>query len=112
MSIYWTGDLGEQQVFEGPDADVALVRIALERAGVGVIIQPTRTRSLAHSGVYIEDSNQLELAREVVARFVAGETQKGATLAGWWGCPKCGERLEAQFEACWKCGTAKPSAEG
>lgn len=22
-----------------------------------------------------------------------------------WGCPHCGERLEGQFTACWRCGT-------
>ncbi len=22
-----------------------------------------------------------------------------------WNCPKCGEEVEAQFDACWKCGT-------
>jgi hypothetical protein len=27
-------------------------------------------------------------------------------------CPKCGEELEPQFEACWKCGTVrKPDGE-
>lgn len=24
-----------------------------------------------------------------------------------WVCPKCGERLEGQFAACWKCGTVR-----
>jgi len=25
-----------------------------------------------------------------------------------WQCPNCGEALEAQFHACWKCGTTRP----
>jgi predicted RNA-binding Zn-ribbon protein involved in translation (DUF1610 family) len=24
-----------------------------------------------------------------------------------WVCPKCGEKLEAQFEICWKCGVER-----
>ena len=24
-----------------------------------------------------------------------------------WKCPKCGEESEPQFDACWKCGTAR-----
>ena len=24
-----------------------------------------------------------------------------------WKCPQCGEPLEAQFEACWNCGTPR-----
>ena len=41
-----------------------------------------------------------------------------AILADWrapkvhdlpdWTCPKCGEKVEAQFDVCWKCGQAKP----
>lgn len=25
-----------------------------------------------------------------------------------WRCPQCGERLEVQFEVCWRCGTERP----
>jgi hypothetical protein len=28
----------------------------------------------------------------------------------FWNCPQCGERVEEQFEACWNCSTAKPTA--
>jgi hypothetical protein len=24
-----------------------------------------------------------------------------------WTCPRCGERVEAQFSSCWKCGTER-----
>ncbi len=27
-----------------------------------------------------------------------------------WDCPKCGERLELQFDTCWRCGTAREPA--
>lgn len=25
-----------------------------------------------------------------------------------WRCPNCGERIEGQFSACWRCGTERP----
>ena len=28
-----------------------------------------------------------------------------------WACPQCGEHIEAQFDACWKCGEDRPAAE-
>jgi predicted RNA-binding Zn-ribbon protein involved in translation (DUF1610 family) len=28
--------------------------------------------------------------------------------AASWACPGCGEQIEGQFDACWKCGGARP----
>jgi predicted nucleic-acid-binding Zn-ribbon protein len=28
-----------------------------------------------------------------------------------WTCPKCGERLEGSFDACWSCGTTRAGVE-
>ncbi len=26
-----------------------------------------------------------------------------------WSCPGCGERIEGQFDTCWRCGAARPT---
>ena len=28
-----------------------------------------------------------------------------------WACPKCGEQIEDQFEACWSCGTRQDGTD-
>ena len=45
-----------------------------------------------------------------VAERLLRETKEAfATRAGPpWQCPRCGERLEPQFEVCWRCGTSRP----
>ena len=48
---------------------------------------------------------------------VAGSTPPLHTTSVMWTCPKCGQKLEAQFDSCWKCagppeqkGSARPTA--
>ena len=48
-------------------------------------------------------------AREVVRRYESGDVPKHAAGAAW-NCPRCGEAIEGQFTACWKCGTARTPA--
>ena len=42
-------------------------------------------------------------ALELIEQTLAG--QQGASD---WLCPKCGENVEGQFQACWQCGQAAP----
>ena len=110
MSIDRTTDLGERRVFEGPEAEATLVRVALEREGIRTAIHSTHAvRARLNGAVYVVDCDQLEHARSVVARFVKGATPSEAALSATWQCPSCGETVEGQFEACWKCGAAGPS---
>jgi rubrerythrin len=46
-------------------------------------------------------------ARQIVARHLKGAAVSEAALAPAWRCPSCGELVEGQFQACWKCGTSK-----
>jgi len=43
-------------------------------------------------------------ARAVLADMRAIDT------GGPWTCPGCGEAIEAGFDLCWKCGTARPES--
>ena len=35
------------------------------------------------------------------------EDEPPKPVGGPWNCPQCGEELEPQFDACWKCGTTR-----
>jgi hypothetical protein len=110
MSIDRTTDLGELRVFEGPEADATLVRVALEREGIRTAIHSTHAvRARLNGAVYVLDAAHMEQARGVVARFVKRSTPSDAALAGPWQCPSCGDAVEGQFELCWRCGAVKPS---
>lgn len=41
---------------------------------------------------------------EVAARAAIDTARRGVAAAPPWTCPACGERLEGQFSACWRCG--------
>ncbi len=53
--------------------------------------------------LWLQDERDFARARAIIADFgrnpVAGPP---------WRCPNCGEALENQFSACWRCGAARP----
>lgn len=53
--------------------------------------------------LWVAEDFQYEKARELVESFLA-EVPDG----GPWECAACGERSEAQFTACWRCGAERP----
>jgi hypothetical protein len=110
MSIDRNTDLGERRVYEGPEADVTLVKLALEREGIRTAVHSTYTvRTRLRGAVYVVDAGDLERARALVAGYVDGKDVGGTTLSRSWRCANCGESIEEQFEACWRCGTPKPN---
>jgi hypothetical protein len=109
MSIDRTTDLGELKVFEGPEADAAMVRLALEREGIRTQIQSANAGRVRLRGtVYVVDQSHVEQARTIVARHLRGESVSPREAASPWRCPSCKELVEGQFQQCWKCGHAKP----
>jgi len=54
--------------------------------------------------LWILHDAQLSAARQILQRAFDDEDSAGAET---WDCPRCGERLEPQFEACWKCSTLR-----
>jgi rubrerythrin len=53
--------------------------------------------------LWLLDDRDFDRARRIVTDFdrvpVAGPS---------WRCPECGEALEGQFSACWRCGAPRP----
>lgn len=58
--------------------------------------------------VWIENDAQYERADALLVAFLRGDLARELQGDNW-RCPQCGEQLEGQFTACWKCGTVKPS---
>lgn len=50
----------------------------------------------------LDDADWTEAQAIVVRALAEDDRTSGET----WECPRCGERIEAQFEACWKCPTS------
>jgi Putative prokaryotic signal transducing protein len=45
-------------------------------------------------------------------KLIDGTRQTGAPTSESWKCPQCGEEIEGQFEACWRCGLSRPDGDG
>jgi hypothetical protein len=56
--------------------------------------------------VWVVDDEQYDAATALITALL--DTRRThASNAERWACGACGEELEAQFTACWACGTAK-----
>ena len=53
--------------------------------------------------LWIAEDFQYEKARELVEGFLASGAEPGSE----WPCPECGESIEGQFTACWRCGATR-----
>ena len=87
-----------------------LLRGALESEGIAAIVQGEHltaihgeipTGASAEYRVCIVDDEQLPRAALLAKQWLA-ENVPGS--AAPWVCAGCGERHEAHFESCWKCG--------
>jgi hypothetical protein len=58
--------------------------------------------------VWITDDEQYERADRLLVDFLSGRLAREAAGQSWT-CGQCGEALEGQFTACWKCGAARPA---
>ena len=52
--------------------------------------------------VWIEDDAQAATARDILE-----DLRQANRYAPAWSCAQCGEGIEGQFSACWKCGTER-----
>lgn len=87
-----------------------ILKDVLVRNGIGAMVthhpfpQDGRIEGSLECEVWIADENDLERARQIVQEF----QQSPAQPTGWnWRCKQCGEEIEPQFTACWKCGASR-----
>jgi hypothetical protein len=87
-----------------------LLRGALESEGIPAIVQGEHLAPLegrlpagaaARYRVFIVDSEQLPAASHFARRWL-DETLPSSARP--WTCRRCGERHDAHFASCWKCG--------
>lgn len=55
---------------------------------------------IAWPELWVMDDQDFDAAK----RCLQTELSNNETDAAAWACPKCHEKLEAQFKICWKCG--------
>jgi membrane protease YdiL (CAAX protease family) len=55
-------------------------------------------------GVFVAEAD-LEAAAKLLDEFLAGPV--APKVRGTWSCPECEKSVAAQFDTCWKCGTAR-----
>jgi len=84
----------------------------LEQDGIRCWVKNELLSRLAGEIPFTECAIELHLARE------DDRPRAEALLEAWrrapppgpaWTCGACGEQLEGQFSACWKCGAARPA---
>ena len=83
------------------------LRNLLEAEGIRCWIKNELLARLAGEVPFTECAMELHLLREedrARAEEVLRGWRHGRPLGPAWNCPGCGERLEAQFSACWRCG--------
>ena len=88
-------------------AQAGLLKELLQREGVNCIIRNEQLFAALGEIPFLECSPELWVVDDEVW------PRAKALLDGWlshdddlgeWVCPSCGEQLEGQFGACWKCG--------
>jgi hypothetical protein len=86
------------------------LRNLLEAEGIGCRITNELLSRLAGEIPFTECAAQLWLNDERdlgQARRVVSDFRHGAAAGPPWQCPDCGERIEGQFGACWRCGAER-----
>jgi hypothetical protein len=91
---------------------VSELKDQLEAAGIACFMNnevsaqlfPDVPRNESTPEVWIEDDSRLDEALKIKADWLSPRPPDAPA----WTCPKCGEKSEAQFTSCWKCGTARP----
>ena len=90
----------------------------LEAEGIPAATRSTNYGSLSFAhiwdppSVWIVEGSDLERATRFVEEFSRRSPEQES--AATWRCDKCGEHIEEQFDACWKCSGQEdaPSSEG
>ncbi len=90
-----------------------LVRGFLESNGIAAVVRGEFLTSgwgelpVDVCGVWIVDNAQYERAHALLLAYLNGDLAR-QFRGEHWRCPQCGEQLEGQFTACWRCGGARP----
>ena len=105
-----------KRIFSSPSLiEVTQLKDVLQSAGIACFTRNEVSAGLmgevpltdATPELWIEDDQRLAEALQMKSDWQA-TTKTTKPAGGEWVCPNCGEKSEAQFDSCWKCGAAKP----
>ena len=89
-------------------AEIGLVRGLLEHAGVECITKNEQLAGALGDIPFLECEPELWVLHDddmPRAQRILQSHRAPAAAAAPWHCSRCGELIDAQFEACWQCGT-------
>ena len=102
-----------KRVLSSPNLiEITQLKDVLESAGIACFTRNESTSGLLGEvpltegtpELWIEDDQRLDEALQLKSDLQASAKAGGAE----WVCAACGEKSEAQFDSCWKCGAKKP----
>ena len=88
-------------------AEAGLLKELLERDGVACLIRNEQLFAALGEIPFLECFPELWVLDDEIwprAKLLLDNWFKSDEEAPAWNCPACGELLEGQFGACWKCG--------
>jgi len=101
-----------KKIFSSPDLiAVAQLKRVFEDDGVACFVRNEFSSGLAGGiplsestpELWIQDDHQLAEAEKIKSDWQTSRASVGSI----WTCPASGEKSEAQFTSCWKCGATK-----
>jgi hypothetical protein len=95
--------------------EIAHLRNVLELAGIACYVRNERLGGAVGEIPFVECWPELWVLRNGDALNARGllDTARAAVVpAPDWTCRNCGERVEGQFDACWRCSTPDGPAAG
>ncbi|NLE61257.1 MAG: DUF2007 domain-containing protein [Planctomycetes bacterium] len=102
-----------KRVFASQDQTlIVIVRGLLADEGIDTVVQNENMSAvvgevpffLAMPEICVVRDEDESQAIAIIERFESGEGREQELMKPW-RCPRCGETMEEQFTACWKCGT-------
>lgn len=101
------------QVFTHRDRPLALLlKERLSGEGIAILLRNDELATALGEIPFIECYPELWVVDDEVyprARLLLDKWLDETREAGpEWTCPACGERIEGQFQSCWKCGGEEP----
>jgi hypothetical protein len=99
----------------GGNAQAGLMKDLLEQDGILCVIRNDSLSNLlgeipftnCYPELWVIHDQDYPKAKEVLDSWMNQPNQVAAS----WECPNCGEIIEGQFAACWKCGTEQEELE-
>jgi hypothetical protein len=88
--------------------EIAHLRNVLEQAGIACYVRNERLGGAVGEIPFVECWPELWVLRNgdaLRARGLIDNTRADAVPSPDWTCGHCGERVEGQFDACWRCST-------